>query len=102
MTTFTAQQQSVARSLYRRLLKTQSSTFQNHPQAILAAKLETRNQFQKAKANNKGHEQIEAGFNLAKDVVTLLKMNVVQGKWSEGTGAWSEYEYHQEEVVVMA
>lgn len=88
---FSAQQISIGKSLYRKLLQTQSKTFQNHPEAILAAKNETRSQFLKAKQNHKTQEQIQDGFKMAQDVVTLLKMNVVQGKWDQSRESWSEY-----------
>lgn len=94
---FSAQQISIGKSLYRKLLQTQSKTFRNHPEAILAAKNETRNQFLKAKQNHKTQEQIQDGFKMAEDVVTLLKMNVVQGKWDQSRESWSEYHEREDQ-----
>ncbi|KAI8087718.1 uncharacterized protein B0P05DRAFT_532009 [Gilbertella persicaria] len=68
----------VAIQAYRHLLKTQREVFANDHRAILAAKKETYARFMQSK-DETNTDILEEKFNLARQVATLLRRNVIQG-----------------------
>ncbi|PWN47819.1 hypothetical protein IE53DRAFT_348587 [Violaceomyces palustris] len=84
---FTAPQRHRAIGLYKKLLRTTRKTFAGDENAVLAAKLETRRRFKEA-AKETDPVKIEEGLDMADEIVTVFRKNVVQGKWSDSSRAY--------------
>ncbi|PWY97545.1 hypothetical protein BCV70DRAFT_166699 [Testicularia cyperi] len=85
--TFTAAQRQRAIGLYKRLLRTSRKTFEGDANAVLAAREETRRRFRIA-AQETDPTRIEEGLKTGDEIVSVLRQNVVQGKWRQDSQAY--------------
>nr|CDI51590.1 conserved hypothetical protein [Melanopsichium pennsylvanicum 4]SNX84060.1 related to MZM1 \ len=85
--TFTVAQRQRAIGLYKRLLRTSRTTFDGDNVAIVAARNETRRRFQAAKQETDA-AKIDEGLKMGDEIVSVLRRNVVQGKWRQDRDAY--------------
>ncbi|TKY90894.1 hypothetical protein EX895_000892 [Sporisorium graminicola] len=85
--TFTVAQRQRAIGLYKRLLRTSRKTFDGDAVAISAARDETRRRFQLA-AQETDAAKIDEGLKMGDEIVSVLRQNVVQGKWRQERDAY--------------
>ncbi|SPO21275.1 related to MZM1  len=85
--TFTVAQRQRAIGLYKRLLRTSRKTFDGDNVAIAAARDETRRRF-KAAAQETDAAKIDEGLRMGDEIVSVLRQNVVQGKWRQDSNAY--------------
>ncbi|CAO3610707.1 unnamed protein product [Cunninghamella blakesleeana] len=71
-------------SAYRNLLKTQKQVFGSDTKAIIAAKKETYARFMQNK-DETNTDVLEEKLNLANQVASLLKKNVIQAESNDGS-----------------
>lgn len=89
--TLTVAQRQRAIGLYKRLLRTSRKTFDGDNVAIAAARDETRRRF-KVAAQESDAAKIDEGLNMGDEIVSVLRQNVVQGKWRQDSNAYGKYE----------
>ena len=87
--TFTVAQRQRAIGLYKRLLRTSRKTFDGDNVAIAAARDETRRRF-KAAAQETEPAKIDEGLKMGDEIVSVLRQNVVQGKWRQDREAYGK------------
>lgn len=87
--TFTVAQRQRAIGLYKRLLRTSRKTFDGDNGAIAAARDETRRRF-KIAAQESDAAKIDEGLNMGDEIVSVLRQNVVQGKWRQDHNAYGK------------
>ncbi|SJX60721.1 related to MZM1-protein required for assembly of the cytochrome bc1 complex [Sporisorium reilianum f. sp. reilianum] len=85
--TFTVAQRQRAIGLYKRLLRTSRKTFDGDVVAIGAARDETRRRFKEA-AQETDAAKIDEGLKMGDEIVSVLRQNVVQGKWRQERDAY--------------
>src|SRR5689334_2884548 len=85
--TFTVAQRQRAIGLYRRLLRTSRKTFEGDAHAISAAREEARRRF-KIAAQETDAAKVDEGLNMGDEIVSVLRQNVVQGKWKQDRNAY--------------
>ncbi|EST06597.1 Complex 1 LYR protein [Kalmanozyma brasiliensis GHG001] len=85
--TFTVAQRQRAIGLYKRLLRTSRKTFDGDSNAIAAARDETRRRFRDA-AQEIDAAKIDEGLKMGDEIVSVLRQNVVQGKWRQDRDAY--------------
>ncbi|KAJ9476521.1 Mitochondrial zinc maintenance protein 1, mitochondrial [Pseudozyma hubeiensis] len=85
--TFTVAQRQRAIGLYKRLLRTSRKTFDGDSTAISAARDETRRRFKMA-AQETDSDKIDEGLKMGDEIVSVLRQNVVQGKWRQERDAY--------------
>ena len=91
--TFTASQRQRAIGLYKRLLRTSRKTFDGDAVAIVAARDETRRRF-KIAAKETDAAKIDEGLKMGDEIVSVLRQNVVQGKWRQEREAYGKFTPH--------
>lgn len=87
--TFTVAQRQRAIGLYKRLLRTSRKTFDGDAVAISAARDETRRRF-KIAAQETDATKIDEDLKMGDEVVSVLRQNVVQGKFREDKNAYGK------------
>ena len=83
----TVAQRQRAVGLYKRLLRTSRKTFDGDAVAIAAARDETRRRFKEA-AKETDATKIDEGLKMGDEIVSVLRQNVVQGKWRQEREAY--------------
>lgn len=86
---FTAAQRQRAIGLYKRLLRTSRKTFDGDSVAVAAARDETRRRFRLA-AQETDAAKIDEGLKMGDEIVSVLRQNVVQGKWRQDRDAYGK------------
>jgi complex III assembly factor LYRM7 len=86
---FTAAQRQRAIGLYKNLLRTAQDTFKGDVNAVIAAREETRRRFKLA-AQETDAAKINNGLDMGDEIVSVLRRNVVQGKWRPETNAYGK------------
>ncbi|KAJ1032301.1 hypothetical protein NDA18_001790 [Ustilago nuda] len=84
---FTVAQRQRAIGLYKRLLRTSRKTFEGDAVAITAARYETRHRF-KIAAQETDATKIYEGLKMGDEIVSVLRQNVVQGKFRADKNAY--------------
>ena len=87
--TFTVAQRQRAIGLYKRLLRTSRKTFEGDAVAITAARNETRHRF-KIAAQETDATKIYEGLKMGDEIVSVLRQNVVQGKFRADKNAYGK------------
>lgn len=86
---FSVAQRQRAIGLYKRLLRTSRKTFDGDANAISAARDETRRRF-KAAAQETDPTKIDEGLKMGDEIVSVLRQNVVQGKFRQDKDAYGK------------
>lgn len=74
--------------------RTSRKTFDGDAVAIAAARDETRRRF-KAAAQETDATKIDEGLKMGDEIVSVLRQNVVQGKWKQDRNAYGKFRYLQ-------